>query len=196
MGGNDFIPKFHGYSHDKWMRAILETPQLLCKLVSFESTKPSIDMQTYMDCIKRLYCPRGFLPGRFSLEEVRQLSIKPPEKDVKHPTAWMPPVTALNVMYQVVNLQLKYMTLAGHHEAKLPNFQEPGCLKKDSDGVIGYNFGPDIKTTSPLMLITINESDLKVTMDRAKRRERKRARSCPATPKRRAKRKPMMSTPK
>ena len=33
IGGNDFLPKFHGYSHEKWLLKISQTPNALnCKL--------------------------------------------------------------------------------------------------------------------------------------------------------------------
>ena len=45
----------------------------------------TINENVYLDVIKRLYCPVSLEHSVLTLDEVRQLSIKPPNKDFRHP---------------------------------------------------------------------------------------------------------------
>lgn len=90
LGGNDFIPKFHGMSHKKILEIFLKTPRLRCSLfnIQFEAVHSvTIDSSLYKDLVKQLYCPNKVDSSKMSLEEVRRLTIKPRQKRQNDPLA-------------------------------------------------------------------------------------------------------------
>ncbi|VDI32965.1 Hypothetical predicted protein [Mytilus galloprovincialis] len=83
LGGNDFILKYQGISHEKWLSVIIDTPGALRNLVHL-SNEPALEKPTgilsedlYLEIVKRLYCPQNINSELLSLDEVRQISIKP-----------------------------------------------------------------------------------------------------------------------
>ncbi|VDI27325.1 Hypothetical predicted protein [Mytilus galloprovincialis] len=79
------------------------------------------------------------------MQEVQQMSLKRPGKEMRNPKSWMPPECALTKMAKLVECQPQYLAIVWKHDANLPNFLEKVCLVKDSDGNVGYNFGENIK---------------------------------------------------
>lgn len=56
------------------------------------SNEPALEKPTgilsedlYLEIVKRLYCPQNINSELLSLDEVRQISIKPPGKQIRHP---------------------------------------------------------------------------------------------------------------
>lgn len=118
-----------------------------------------------------------------TMEEVRQLSIKPPKKDFRHHTTWMPPISALKKVTELVNCQLDYLFSTWKHEAVLPNFLERGCLKKDEKGTVTYDFGIESRTENITNLLTEDENELQKKLLRCKK-NKKREKSFAETRKR------------
>ena len=202
MGGNDFIPKFHGISHEKWLTVVIEKPTLFRNVVQYKECPDSgkilggnINQDIYLDIVKKLFCPKNIDPNLMTFEDVRQISIKPPGKDVRPPNAWLPPVCALRALVNLLNCQIDYLFTVWHHDALLPKFLERGCLRIDENGKVQYDFGTESRTENYTLLLTIEEEELKKKMT-AHKKVRKREHPG-ATPEktRKVKRKPVMSTP-
>ncbi|XP_045196479.2 uncharacterized protein LOC123551536 [Mercenaria mercenaria] len=203
MGGNDFLPKLNGMSHEKWMSTFLQIPDALRTILSFEEydadvapCKAWINSSVYHSIIKHMYCPKGILPSQLTIDEVRQMSIKMPGKDFRHPTSWMPPPSAIESLIKLLNCQLEYMFTVWDHSAELPTFLGRGCLIKDENGDVSYDFGAGCRTDNKEDLLIIDENCL---LDKIKlcKRSQKRCVSID-TPEKNAtrKRRPVMSTPK
>lgn len=206
IGGNDFLPKFHGFSHEKWLLQIIQTPGALHSIVNYifdkETGKPAkgfISNEVYFDIVKKMYCPLNVNADdvNVTLATVRQMTIKLPNKDFKQPTAWMPPQSALFKVIQLINCQIAYLLTVSKPDAPLPNFMSYDCLRKDIKGNVLYDFGEDVKVQNLQSLLTYTEDDLKAIIHNAAKSRKKRPRSTATTPvkPRREKRRPLMSTP-
>ncbi|CAG2249135.1 unnamed protein product [Mytilus edulis] len=201
LGGNDFIPKYQGISHEKWLSVIIDTPGALQNLVHL-SNEPALEKPTgilsedlYLEIVKRLYCPQNINSELLSLDEVRQISIKPPGKPIRHPKLWMPPKSALKQVLKLINCQIAYLLTTWKHDAVLPDFQKDGCLRKDASGNVHYDFGKDARIEKIEDQLCIDEKVLKGKMDEASScTKRKRIAGTPVKNNRR-KRRPIMSTP-
>ena len=205
IGGNDFLPKFHGHSHEKWLLKIIQTPCALSTIVNYTYDKDTgkpiegvVNSRVFLDVIKRMYCPPNVNADavNVTLAAVRQMTIKPPHKEFRQPSAWMPPKAALLKVEQLINCQIAYLLTVSKPDAPLPNFMSYDCLKKDSKGNVQYDFGED-KVDNLQSLVTIDEDVLQTIMDTAAKKRRKRPRSAATTPvkPRRFKKGPLMSTP-
>jgi hypothetical protein len=67
LGGNDFLPKYQGISHEKWISTVIDTPGTLTNLIKFtkESGKPisgNLNEEIYLNIVKKLYCPCNLQP--------------------------------------------------------------------------------------------------------------------------------------
>ncbi|KAK3610781.1 hypothetical protein CHS0354_028190 [Potamilus streckersoni] len=84
LGGNDFIPKFYGISHEKWLKGIFENETFRRNLFNIHSRPDSgnlsvtIDSGVYINLLKTLYCPSKQDAERLSLEEARVSEAKLP----------------------------------------------------------------------------------------------------------------------
>ncbi|CAC5385478.1 unnamed protein product [Mytilus coruscus] len=105
--------------------------------------------------------------------EIRQLSIKPPNKDLKHPQNWMPPKSALQQFGKLVQCQLDYFGTIGSHDASLPNFISEGCLSKLDDGSIQIDLGSETFIQDRKSLITIEENTLNEKLRECQQSEKK-----------------------
>ncbi|XP_052082348.1 uncharacterized protein LOC127720000 [Mytilus californianus] len=200
IGGNDYIPKFHGFSHEKWITAILDENSIN-RLVTFDVSNDNVitgilDEETFLDTVKRMYCPASVNANSATLEQVRQLSIKYPDKPFRPLVSWMPPKSALLQFIKLINCQIQYLLTAWKHDAVLPNFIGSGCLMKDSEGNIQYNFGSDIRIGAREDALTLPEDDIRILYSK-KGKKKKRQRSANNTPTKdkKGKRKAVMSTP-
>ena len=135
LGGNDFLPKFHGLSHEKWVTETTQIPDGLENIVQYtidkKTVKPvigTVNEEIYFEIVKRLYCPSSIDADAVSLDAVRQMSIKLPSKQVRHPTSWMPPRSALLKVIQLVNWQLAYLLSVSKANANLPDFSTYQCF--------------------------------------------------------------------
>ena len=187
IGGNDCLPKLHGLSHEKLLIEIVHTPGALHSIVRYtydkDTGKPVIGVineDVFSDIIKRLYCPSNISAEAMNLELVRQMSIKPPYNEFRHPARWMPPKSALLKVSKLINCHIAYMMTVSKPDAPLPKFLEYGCLKKDDKRKVQYDFGNDIKVDNLQRLLTIGEAELKINVKDAVKVRKKRQRSTPS----------------
>jgi len=118
MGGNDFLPKFHGITHMKLMQTVVVDRHLtnIMQIVDDESgtRRGIVDTKTFQTIVKTVYCPSRYDPVLLTIEEVRQLTIKDPKKaDFNHDRLWMPPQSALQCVLQLIQCQVDYLFTAG-----------------------------------------------------------------------------------
>ncbi|XP_067660602.1 uncharacterized protein [Haliotis asinina] len=194
LGGNDFLPKFNGVSHKKWIETILNVPGCLTGILKSEDGQMHIDECLYIQLIKNIYCPPTLNADKLSLEDVRQLSIKMPRKDFRNPNLWMPPKTALQKIVKLINCHIQYLMTVWNHEADLPDFIASGCLTKHKEGAIEYNLGPDVHCNEVEKLLGKSEREMERVMRDARKQRNKR--SCPETPDKQARKRPLVSTPR
>ena len=154
MGGNDFMPKCHQISHDTILKLLLTQPYRQ-NLFFFQSGKITVNQACFVEFYKTLYCPKRCQPSGLTFEEVRAITIAK-STDEKHqsgfktrdPRKWLPPESALQRLYEMLQLQIQYLETAGDHSACLPAFLNSSCLQRSVCGEIEYNFGPDVHFTS------------------------------------------------
>ena len=173
IGGNDFLPNFHSVSHDYVLTTVTTDRNMLSNLVNFNYTASgdvtSIVEEVYLKMIKKLYCPKNLNDALLSMEDVRQMSVKLPNKNVfKHPQSWMPPESALRKLCRLTQCQIDYLMTSYNHSAELPDFLASGCLLKSNDGDIIYNLGENIHTDDKASLLVIPEDQLTARIDQAK----------------------------
>lgn len=86
MGGNDFLRKFHSFTHSKVFTTTLSEGifNSLISITGDESGRcavASVDEEVYLTLVKSLYCPSQFDSTKLTFEEVRQYSIRGLKKD-------------------------------------------------------------------------------------------------------------------
>ena len=129
IGGNDFIPKYHGYSHDAILKVFLKHKDFQEQLfiLSFSKdggcTDVKINADVYDQFIKTVYTPKQILVQQteLSFEETRQITMKFPNVDkLRHPKLWLPPESALRKIASLIDCQLDYLLTAGYPSAITP----------------------------------------------------------------------------
>ncbi len=170
-GGNDFMLKFNGISHEKMLLQFVRNSHFMEHLMVFQNGNQSeyVNKNMFRDFMKALYCPSKLMPSKLSTDHVRQLSVKRPgQKTLSKPQKWMPPNSALDSIASLIDLQIEYLYTAGCHSAKLPNFILKGCLKEDGDGNIGYDLGDKVHIANPENLLEISEIQMKEIVRKAR----------------------------
>lgn len=127
IGGNDFIPKLYGFSHEKWVTTVLAIPNGLHRIIDvtldesrdIPTKRAVVNKELYLQTTKTLFCPKTYNEADMSINEVRQLSTKTPGKDARHPSTWMPPPEAIDRLITLLNCQLEYLLTLGEHGALL-----------------------------------------------------------------------------
>lgn len=114
MGGNDYLPKVRGISHLKLLQEVINREKL-ATLIHFEGnqfcfTKGYIDEETYIYVMKCFFCPKSYDPSKLSFDEVRQLSVRLPGKEVRSRDNWMPHLSALRQVIKLINSQISYFS--------------------------------------------------------------------------------------
>ncbi|XP_046359594.2 uncharacterized protein LOC124137364 [Haliotis rufescens] len=203
LGGNDYLPKYSGVSHDKILRTFVDNANFFQNLFCFDQRGSGhVSKETYHELIKSIYCPSTLASQKLTFEEVRQLSMKHPKKqDFARPQTWLPPKSALDQICLLVDYQVEYLFLAGNHSAILPNFLQKGCLRKNKEGDVHYYLGDEVSTEKLEDLIQIPEATLLKRITDCKIPQKKldkRKRTLEDTPQRgaRRKQKPVTSTPR
>ena len=210
IGGNDYIPKFHGISHLQWMKAIVENKTYcdnLFLIMRHEHTHAiesiSVNEEVYVRILKDLYCPKKLQSGNLTYEEVRQMSIKLPGKEMKIPQQWLPPLSAIQKILCLIQSQLDYLLTVCKPEADLPDFIGNGGLRRTKEGDIVYDLGEDVRYNNENELTTIPEDVLQERIGHVSRiiRQRNKKRDLSESPqkedsRRGAKRIPSTSTPR
>lgn len=172
MGGNDFIPKFQGMSHQKNLNICFDG--YLNELFTFkfnslnELMGANVNKDSYIDFVKALFCPKPIDSTKLKFEEIRQLSIKDPKhSEFKNPVKWIPPKSVLLQFASLIDCQIDYLFTLRDHAASLPDFIGKGCLQRDTDGNVYYQFGDDRKED----LLILGEKQLSQTLSSAKQRK-------------------------
>lgn len=101
-------------------------------------------------------------------EEVRQMSIKLPNKDFKHPQSWLPPVSVLKTLTKLIQCQIDYLLTCWNHEALMPAFLSYGCITRTDAGDLIYTMGPDMHTDDKITLLHLSDEDLAAAIRRSK----------------------------
>ena len=185
MGGNDFLPRYHGHSHDKVMSLVISNPTYLGGLLDIEVDEAcssikncSLNTDIYLNIIQTLYTPTLYQKFNLTFDEVRQISVLNPlrkkgdnlmKDEYKHPQTWMPSRSALEKLAGLTNSQVQYFMSICNHEADLPNFLENGGLKVTSDGLTAYDLGSECSVKTPQDLIIIPEEELKEKIQKAQK---------------------------
>ncbi|VDI60745.1 Hypothetical predicted protein [Mytilus galloprovincialis] len=173
MGGNDFLPNFHSISHDKLLSTAMKNGEIRENLVTTFTAELengekkvvyTLDKLLYTKLYATLYCPPKVDSTALTFAEIRQLSIKLPGKEFKHPHTWLPPTSALDNLADLVQLQLDYFATIGLHSASLPNFISKGCLNKLQDNSIKINLGEDVFVSNRSLLLSIDEKELLIKL--------------------------------
>ena len=181
MGGNDFVPKFHGISHQNIMSTLFDG--FLNNLLNLKHDNSGkligaeINQESYINLMKVLYCPKRLLHAVCDLtfEEIRQISIKDPKKtEYKHVQKWLPPRSVLLKFVKLIDCQIDYLFTLGHHEATLPDFVAKGCLLRDNFGNIYYDFGGEAKFSNKEDLLVLNERELSQKLNMLMQSEKKK----------------------
>ena len=200
LGGNDFIPKLQHIGHSKVLKLLMNSQYFLTKLFKIETSSITLDTTVYKDFVKHLFCGKGD-PDKMSYDAIRHKSMIKQRKSstltpgiprmLNDPDKWMPPASAIERLAELVNLQIKYLQIAGQHDADLPKFLGFACLRQTLTGQIEYDFGDESSLTN-LDISAVTE--LCVTPTKTKGRKR----TTPTTPQRgqRKKRAPVHSTPR
>jgi hypothetical protein len=141
LGGNDYLPKLHGISHSKLASLFVAEQEFYNHLFEFkEEGNIQMNVDKYEQFITYLYCRKTFGdPKTSSFDSVRNMNIS----QNKDPRRWLPPISALECICKVLNLQIEYYLTAGCPSAPLPDFLGGHCLKKASTGEVEYNFGSE-----------------------------------------------------
>ncbi|KAL3874027.1 hypothetical protein ACJMK2_037096 [Sinanodonta woodiana] len=119
-----------------------------------------------------LCCPKIYNAAVLSFDEVRQMTIKMPGKEFRHPQTWKP-----------------YL-----------NFRRYSCISMHPDSEVYYSFGDDVHVSDKEQLLSIPEELLQDKMNCAKqtrvRTSKKRALPDTLRKQNPRKRQPLMSTPR
>lgn len=81
MGGNDFLPKYHGITHSKLLTTVVNE-RMLHNLFEFtfdpsgRCISGSVVQDVYMRLLKCLYCPPRYDAEKLTFDEVRQNTVK------------------------------------------------------------------------------------------------------------------------
>ena len=172
MSGNDFLPNFYNMSHHKLLSIITGDTTLLEQLFTFQRHDRKIichiNCNVYVEIIKKNYCPANLQHTKLTAEEVRQLSIKRPNKDFRHPQSWMPPMSGLKMVAKLVQCQIDYMLTVWCHESLLPDFKSYGCIMRSDAGEIIYDMGPDMHVEDKDSLLILSDTEMETAIGRAK----------------------------
>ena len=168
IGGNDYLPKIFSISHTDWVAAILRDDTIATNLYNIQRhglmkgiTKIKVNQDVYLKLVKKLYTPSGTKIEERSIEDVRQVSIKYPQKIMKNPQKSMPPVSALERIVCLINSQIEYLLTVCKPESDLPDFLSNGGMRQTNEGKVVYDLGPDVHYNKDSDILTKDEQQLK-----------------------------------
>ena len=193
MGGNDYLPNFHSFTHSKILQKVLDKSCLL-QLIIFMRNDDGfaggfVDAEVYTELIKSLYCPAGIDASRLTSQQVRQHTVRPcTSKSQKNNTChkWMPPDRILDQVRGMIDWQIAYLFTAGSHSSNLP--PDSGCWSLFSNDF-------DVRVESPEDLLVFSQEELKEAFFQAELPVKRRQDNTPQKGQRRKKR-VVSSTPK
>ncbi|KAL3886505.1 hypothetical protein ACJMK2_026490 [Sinanodonta woodiana] len=103
MGGNDFLPRHYGISYEKILMKAIDNKGLeLFNSLTWKSKRQ-----------KRFVLSKDIHAAALSFDEVRQMTIKMPGKEFRHPQTWMPPESALRHLGSLIQAQIEFYLLLG-----------------------------------------------------------------------------------
>ncbi len=76
MGGNDFVPKFYGKSHDKILSLLLMNDTFKQGLISVDPPTVGLNTPVYVEFVKALYCAPKMDAQSVPFDQVRKMSMK------------------------------------------------------------------------------------------------------------------------
>ena len=171
LGGNDYIPKFYEVTHLQWMMAIMEDQYYTNQIFIIDRNiqtnaveRVTLNEDLYIRVLMKLYCPKHLNHEKLSYEEIRQISIKLPEKPTRDPQKWLPPLSAIKKVMCLIQSQIDYLLTVCKPEADLPDFIGNGGLRKTKEGDIMYDFGADVRYTHENELIIVPEDVMKLRL--------------------------------
>ncbi|CAC5371194.1 unnamed protein product [Mytilus coruscus] len=159
-----------------WLSNIKDKLKEAVLLVTFDVSNDNVitgivDEETFLDTVKRMYCPSSVNANSATLEQVRQLSIKYPDKSFRPLMSWMPPKSELLQFIQLINCQMQYLLTASKHDA-------------------------DIRIGAREDALTLLEDDIRILYSKkGKKKKRQRLANNTPTKDKEGKRKAVMSTP-
>ena len=177
LGGNDFIPKFYGISHQQWLALLMNNEDYCNNLFTINRNVQTniierifLNEDIYIRMIKKLYCPKTLDETKLTFEEVRQLSIKLPGKEIRNPQLWLPPLSAIKKVACLIKSHTEYLMTVCKPEADLPDFIGNGGLRKTKDDEIIYDFGEEVRYNTEKELLKLPDTSLqeRVVQSRAR----------------------------
>ena len=84
---------------------------------------------------------------------------------------WIPPRSVLLSFAGLIDCQIDYLFTLGDHAASLPDFIGKGCLHRDTDGNVCYQFGDDVKFDRKEDLLVLDEKQLSQSLSSAAKRK-------------------------
>ena len=167
IGGNDFIPKLYRQSHEKYLKLML-ADEFRNSLFVDDNGRLKLDPQRFVEYIKVLYYGRGKDPNKVTYENVRSASMEANKRKkvdlfqemfgvmVRDLRMWMPPKSAVLRLADLINLQVEYLNLAGHHDRIMSDICASSCFSVNDDGDVEYDFGMDSHISSLQSVICTN----------------------------------------
>ena len=162
IGGNDYIPKFYEVTHLQWMMIIMEDQYYTNQIFKIDRNsqtnaveRVTLNEDLYIRLLMKIYCPKHLDHEKLSCEEIRQISIKLPEKPTRDPQKWHSPLSANKKVMCLIQSQIDYLLTACKPDAYLPDFIGNGGLRKTKEGDNMYDFGADVRYTHENELIMI-----------------------------------------
>ena len=182
LGGNDFVPKFYGKSHDTILKLFLGKAEFLDNLFVMKESHSEVNFEInkaiYVKFVMHLYCPKQKDPDNLDFDRIRQLTMYSSkigkQVQLRNPQLWLPPETVLNKVADLIDLQIEYLQTAGKAAGSLPDFLGRGCLIRTDEGKIEYNFGVDSQVELNLLesRTVKRQSDTLFTPTKAERKKR------------------------
>ena len=196
IAGNDFLPGFRFKSHTKILLTVLQNANLREHLLLSNEITTSLNRKAFEDLVKAIYAKKPLTPMS-TYEEIRYSTICPTKQSstssklcVLPPGSWMPPLSAIQRLAELVDIQIQYLLTAGDHTAPLPDIAGCSCIAFDENSTV-YDFGPDVHAqTLDQLMPDFSRSNMSFMAGKPS----KRAASTPQ--KQRKKRQPNRSTPK
>ena len=178
LGGNDFVPKFHGKSHATILRLLFESPNLFRVDRCTDNVIINFDKEVYIDFVKHLFCPKTRNATQLSFEDVRVITIYGSKlkksREYRNPQLWLPPEIVLKRVADIIILQIEYLLTVGRPNCDLPDFLNRGCLQNTDTGEIEYNFGPESSLSLPVPRTPIKKRQIDAVVTPKKTFHKKR----------------------
>ena len=154
IGGNDFLTGFRNRSHTKVLTIVLENEKLWKDLLVNDATV-ALRRDKFVLLVKYLYSSKKLDAATSEYQTIRHhtISAKRTKRKsslgvlVNDPESWLPPLSAIERLAELVDFQLQYLLTTGYHNEQLPNIERCSCSVTLPNGSVAYDFGPDAHVT-------------------------------------------------